>query len=314
MRQLVKSWRSRGIRLIPYINDFIFFCRSHVEFTRVQASVLAELSAAGLVVLLEKCQLSCSYVTKFLGFVIDTLIGQFRLTVLQKDKLRSAIDKCLLNPAAVPAKLLARVTGLANSLSPVVGPISGLFFRFLHRSLNQRRSWDSKVALDGPTLSGLRFWKQHLEQFQARDIWKRSYLLHVVYYDAGGQGWGAHLQIGSEIQEAHSSWKPHEEHAIASSTWRDLTALFRLLRAFKPFISNCTVVARGDARNVFWILTKGGLSKENIHEVCLALFSLCLERQIDLRAEWIPRDENQRADYLSKIRDSDDFGLSPVGL
>jgi hypothetical protein len=57
MRQLVKSWRSRGIRLIPYIDDFIFFCKDKAEFTRVQASVLVELSAAGLVVSLEKCQL-----------------------------------------------------------------------------------------------------------------------------------------------------------------------------------------------------------------------------------------------------------------
>jgi hypothetical protein len=183
------------------------------------------------------------------------------LTALQKDKLRLAIDKCLLNPTAVPAKLLARVTGLANSLSLVVGPISGLFSRFLHRSLNQRRSWYSKVALDGPALSELCFWKQHLEKFQARDIWKRSYLLHVVYYDAGGQGWGDHLQIGSEIQEAHGSWESHEEHDVASSTWRELTALLRLLRAFQPFISDCTVVARGGCSERFLDSHQGRFAK-----------------------------------------------------
>jgi hypothetical protein len=140
MRQLVKSWRSRGIRLIPYIDDFLFFCKDRTEFARVQAFVLAELAAAGLVVSKEKCQLSCTHVAKFLGFVVDSLFGQFRLSGLQKSKLLAAIDKCLSNPAAVSAKLLARVTGLTNSLSLVVGPISGLFSRFLHRSLNQRRS------------------------------------------------------------------------------------------------------------------------------------------------------------------------------
>lgn len=41
MRQLVHSWRSRGIRLIPYIDDFLFACRDSAEFFRVQASVLA---------------------------------------------------------------------------------------------------------------------------------------------------------------------------------------------------------------------------------------------------------------------------------
>lgn len=58
LRQLVKSWRVRGIRLIPYIDDFLFACRGSSEFVRVQASVLAELAAAGFVVFREKCQLT----------------------------------------------------------------------------------------------------------------------------------------------------------------------------------------------------------------------------------------------------------------
>jgi hypothetical protein len=205
MRQLVKSWRTRGIRPIPYIDNFIFFCKDKVEFARVQASVLAELSATDLVISKEKCQLSCSHVAKFLGFVVDSLFGQFRLSSLQKSKLLAAIDKCLSNPSTVPAKLLARVTGLTNSLLLVAGPISGLFSRFLHRSLNQRSSWYSKVSLDPPAVSELQLWKANLERFQTRDIWRRFSLLRVVYHDAGKQGWGGYLQIGSKRHDAHGS-------------------------------------------------------------------------------------------------------------
>jgi hypothetical protein len=57
-------------------------------------------------------------------------------------------------------------------------------------------------------------------------------------------------------------------------------------------------------------LSKGGSPKEHIQAVCLEIFWLCVERRIDLRPEWIPRDENQLADYLFKVRDSYDFGLS----
>jgi hypothetical protein len=131
-----------------------------------------------------------------------------------------------------------------------------------------------------------------------------------VYYDAGGQGWGGQLQIGSDRHETHGSWEPHEEHALTSSTWRELNALLRLLRAFEKFLSHCTAIARGDAQNVFWILSKGGSPKEHLQAVCLKIFWLCVERHIDLRSEWIPRTENQLADYLSKICNSDDFGLS----
>ncbi|GAQ91382.1 DNA Adenine methyltransferase [Klebsormidium nitens] len=310
MRQLTKSWRARGYRLVHYIDDFFFACRSSAEFARVQACVLADLAAAGLVVSKEKCQLKCSHVVKFLGFVIDTLFGQFRLTALQKSKLNSAIELCLRNPQSVPAKTVARVTGLITSLSLLTGPISGLFLRFLHRALATRSSWYSKVQLDSAALGELRFWRSQLSRFESRDIWRKHSVLCVLYYDAGGQGWGGHLDIGSEQHKAHGSWEPHEVHGVASSTWRELTGLLRLLRAFRPLLSDCTVVARGDALNVFSILSKGGSAKEHLQSVCLELFSLCSEQRIELRPEWLPREENARADYLSKVRDVDDFGLS----
>jgi hypothetical protein len=50
MRQLTKSCRARGYCLVHYIDDFFFACRSSAEFARVQASVLGDLAAAGLVV------------------------------------------------------------------------------------------------------------------------------------------------------------------------------------------------------------------------------------------------------------------------
>jgi hypothetical protein len=211
LRQLVKSWRARGIRLIPYIDDFLFACRGSSEFIRVQASVLAELAAAGFVVSREECQLTQSHVVKFLGFdLVDTLFGKFRLTSLQKQKLRSAIEICLCSLAKVPAKTLARVTSLAQSLSLVTGPISGLFCRFLHRALASRSSWYSSVALDAPAIGELCFWLDHLDSFQSRNIWRRFSVLRVLYYDAGGNGWGGHLHIGPEVHEAHGSWEPLE--------------------------------------------------------------------------------------------------------
>ncbi|GAQ93012.1 reverse transcriptase [Klebsormidium nitens] len=309
MRQLTKSWRARGYRLVHYIDEFFFACRDKAEFARVQACVLADLAAAGLVVSLDKCQLSCSHVVKFLGFVVDTLFGQFRLTALRKAKLAAAIDLSLRAPLAVKAKALARITGLITSLSLVTGPISGLFSRYLHRALASRSFWYSKVALDSAAVSELHFWKEHLPRFESRVIWRKHSLLRVLYHDADGQGWGGHLEIGSVRHEAHGAWEAHEVHGVASSTWRELTGLLRLLRAFRPLLSDCSVIARGDALNVFSILSKGGSAKEHLQTICLELFSLCSELRIELRPEWLPREENTRADYLSKIRDVDDFGL-----
>jgi hypothetical protein len=277
----------------------------------LEAAVLSDLAAAGLVISKEKCLLSCSHVVRFLGFVIDTLFGQFRLTALQKRKLQIAIARCVRNPTQVPAKLLARVTGLVTSLSLVTGPVSGLFSRFLHRALNSRKSWYDSVSLDSSALAELRFWDRNLAHFESRSIWKNHSLLRVIYYNTGGQGWGGYLQIGAAFHQAHGSWAPDEVHAVRSSTWRKLSALLRLLRVFRHLLSDCTVIARGDAQNVFWILFKGGSALEHIQMVCLKIFQHCLKLRIDLQPEWLPREENEFADYLFKIRDVDDFGLAP---
>jgi hypothetical protein len=67
LKQLVQRWRSMGTRLIPYIDDFIFFASSTQEFASIHAQVLADFGRAGFVLSLEKCQLKASHVVKFLG-------------------------------------------------------------------------------------------------------------------------------------------------------------------------------------------------------------------------------------------------------
>jgi hypothetical protein len=149
-----------------------------------------------------------------LDFVIDTLFGTFCLSKLQKDKLASAITSCLSKPQAVPAKLVAKVTGLTNSISLVTGPVSGLFSRFLHRALAQRSNWYSKLDLDSAARFELQFWQQNLHLFASKPIWRGHSLLRVLFYDAGGQGWRGHLEIGASKYEAHRSWAAHEKHSV----------------------------------------------------------------------------------------------------
>lgn len=312
IKQLVQRWRKLGIRLIPYIDDFFFTASSAQEFAYVQAQVLADFAKAGFVLSKEKCQLQMSHVVKFLGFVVDTLHGKFHLSATAKAKLASAISSCLASSPSVPAKALARVTGLVASMSFVTGPVAGLFTRFLHRTLDSRSSWRSSVALDDDARSELQFWQQSLPEFSSRPIWRPSSLVHVLQYDAGGDGWGGHLTLNGVQHEAHGFWAPSEVHGQKSSTWRELEGLFRLLQSVGHLLSGHRVTARGDALNVFWLLTKGGSRAPHLHQICLRIFQLCHSLQIELSPEWVPREQNQLADKLSKLVDVDDFGLQPA--
>jgi hypothetical protein len=193
----------------------------------------------------------------------------------------------------------------------VTGSLLGLFSHFLHRALNLRSSWHASVSLDEPACGELRFWQQSLEHFSSREIWRFPSLLRVLQYNAGADGWGGHIVIDGHEHQAHGYWDAHERHGVCSSTWRDLEGLFCLLSSFEHFLSGYTVVARGDALNVFFLFYRGGSKAEHLQEICLWLFWFCHDRKIELVPEWIPRERNQLADYLSKVHEVDDFGLQP---
>ena len=43
----------------------------------------------------------------------------------------------------------------------------------------------------------------------------------------------------------------------------------------------------------------------------MKIHSICMKYSIRLRAEWIPRDKNELADYYSKVIDTDDWQVHP---
>ena len=47
-----------------------------------------------------------------------------------------------------------------------------------------------------------------------------------------------------------------------------------------------------------------------IHETALNLFELCFDNHINLYVVWIPRNQNTKADHLSRCLDSDDWSIS----
>jgi len=44
----------------------------------------------------------------------------------------------------------------------------------------------------------------------------------------------------------------------------------------------------------------------------LSIFATCAKKQIKIEPEWIQREENELADYYSKVIDCDDSDVIPV--
>ena len=66
-----------------------------------------------------------------------------------------------------------------------------------------------------------------------------------------------------------------------------------------------------DNQNVVRILQVGS-KKPHLHAVALKVFNIAIQYQIRLEPEWVPRELNEQADFLSRIVDYDDWYLNPT--
>ena len=50
--------------------------------------------------------------------------------------------------------------------------------------------------------------------------------------------------------------------------------------------------------------------KLDLHRLAIKIFQFCAEHSIRLEVQWIPRTENEKADYISRLIDFDDWQIS----
>ena len=154
----------------------------------------------------------------------------------------------------------------------------------------------------------LEFWKACLAEYNCQPIWHSPSAVRVVYSDASDTGYGGYV-VENGPCVAYGQWTEHE--AKQTSTWRELTAALKVLMAVAAKLMNLRVRWFTDNQNVARILLVGS-KKPLLQVVALKVFSLAVQYQIRLEPEWIPRELNKKADYLSHIIDYDDWKLNPL--
>ena len=132
--------------------------------------------------------------------------------------------------------------------------------------------------------------------------------MRVVYSDASETGYGGYVvEHGPCV--SFGQWTAEE--ASQSSTWRELSAVYQVHLAVACKLANTRVRWFTDNQNVARILQVGS-KKPQLHAIALKVFALSVQYQLHLEPEWIPRDLNVRADFLSRIVDYDDWFLDPA--
>jgi hypothetical protein len=319
MRELVAVWRSAGIRLIHYLDDLLGAVQPDAvaggtaKFDATIQRMLRDLSAAGLSVSVAKLRTNASRTRAFLGCVLDSAAGTVVISAVRITELLAGLRLLLLRPRNVPARALSRVTGQLGSMIKVLGAVARIFRRDLNADLDRRRSWSSHLALSPASRNEIKFWQQNIHQHNSAPLWPDTKVATVrVWTDAGDNGWGGHSDYAGYAgphQLAQGYFKLEDRGPVTGSTYRELLALENCLLSL-PGLHGSKVRVFVDSLNTTFIWHRGSACP-HLNDIAKRLFLLTHRCRIQLGIEWIPRNQNQLADYMSKYFDGDDWQLNP---
>lgn len=154
----------------------------------------------------------------------------------------------------------------------------------------------------------LKFWLQHIDSFNGYSIRGVFSAESTIYTDASDFAFGGYLATlgGEPVRGMFSLADVH-----SSSTYRELKAVFYVLKSYADSLKHQRVKVFVDNMGASRILMVGS-SKLHLQQIAVDIFSICLSFDISLDSQWLPREENARADLLSRFIDRDDWSLNPV--
>lgn len=306
-KALVKHWRCQGIRIFTYLDDGAGAESNYEDAKKTSLMVQQDIKASGFVANEEKSQWEPVQCGELLGFMIDLASGVFTVPDRRVMAFKDTLSKIMTNSFVVSARHLAQLTGLLSSMGLALGPVVRLWTRELYRSIQQSTSWDQKFGLSEESRSEILFWHENFSN-SGQPIWAACPIIEVMTYsDASDVAWGGYaVQLGG--QTAVGSWSENE--SVKSSTFRELRGARLVLESMAPQLEGKEVRHRTDSQSAERIMTVGSRNPE-LHKEAILLYKVCREHNIRLSVEWVSRDLNENADYLSRLDDPDDYKLDP---
>ena len=307
LRSLIKYWQSLGLRALLYLDDGILAVKGMKQAEVASHQVREDLVKAGLVKHTEKCSWVPSQQTKWLGFKLDLQQGVISVPDEKIKALRLELSRVTAK-GALRARELASIIGKIIAMSLALGPVSRLMTRRMYALLNSRDYWCQLLEISPEVKIELEFWIKQVEHINGKEIWHSPSAVHIVYSDASGTGYGG-FTVEHGCHVAHGAWS--EDQAAKSSTWRELKAVQMVLESLIPKLKNERIRWFSNNQNVVRIMEIGSKIPE-LQEEAFAIFSIVARNLIRIEPQWIPHSKNQQADYLSRLRDTDDWMIQPA--
>ena len=306
VKQLVTHWRKKGIQIVVYLDDG-FGIAENSEVGKLHSDIVkADLIASGFVPNREKSIWSPCSTVKWLGFVWDLQECVLHIPEAKVIDLQELIGILLANSNKVRIRSLAKVCGKVISLTPAIGNVTQIMTRALFSVINERDDWDQFININfySDLSFELVFWKNNVNLLIPVPLLAKK-SEYSIFCDASDIGAAGFIQNSTHIM--YKSWTIPEK--VKSSTWREIKAIEICLRSFCNLIYNSTVTFYTDNQNAVSVIEKGSKVLE-LQNLAFFIYNFCIANCISIHVKWVPRDQNEQADLLSRIVDVDDWRIS----
>ena len=307
-RKRILSLSRRGMRVLPYIDDFLVVARTRREALRFRKRVQETLDRLGLRRNEQKGHWEPTQRIVHLGLEIDTKEGLFRVPEERLTKLtalaRDIIQTSKRRQRLIPKRVLASFTGLAQSVYLAVAP-ARFYLRELHDVMSSRTGWSALVRVTKQAYRDLHWWKDIPAKWNGREIW-RAPDSAIIHCDASKTAWGGVL---NNHTPARSFWTASEMKLHI--THLELQAVYNTVRSFLPWLRNRHVLLREDNMAVVHMITNKTTRSRPLMDLLRRLWFLCDINNVELRTQYIRSAANVWADALSRDLDVDDWKLNP---
>jgi hypothetical protein len=297
MRTIVRLCRALGIRVLNYLDDFLWASKPS-EANTLKDFVLFLLPSLGWK-LNDKCNLNPSNYASFLGMEIDTkkywVMAPERKIQDIKNLVQGALEN-IKNKSFITVHSLQVLTGTIRATSIAVKPASAWtreMNRCIARCEEKEVPYMNTTTEDMTRLTAeLNFWAL-CDKHNGASIDHPSHQLtvHCDSSETGYGGWWGTRKVAGILPWSIIG---------TSSTLRELCGLRLLTEQIASHLQNKRVKFVMDSQPAVANLTNGGGTKEVLNDEIKQWWAVCEKYNIQSSYEWVPREENTEADRLSK--------------
>ena len=308
LRPMVKYWRENGMNIVLYLDDGLGLENDYVKCKNNSDFVKSSLKLAGFLVNESKSIFEPIQCLEWLGLIWDSKNFSINIPDRRISEALTSLESIMEKFPKFSARQLAQFTGKIISMSPVMGNVTSLMTRHLYFTIENRKRWDDIVNITLPQclMAELKFWQENISFLNKKCFIEFDIPKILIYSDASNYAAGA-CMVKLNDRIFHQMWDECE--MSMSSTWRELRAVQLALHSYLSDLKNKTIKWHTDNQNCVSIINKGS-TKMHLQHLAYDIFKTCSKHGITLIPTWVPRSENCKADFLSKIIDVEDWETS----